>query len=259
MDHRRWIGHIKANMLPHLTETQWLLAVICGLLIGMTKTGFSGASLFIIPLFVGIFGAKASVGVVLPMFIVADVFAVKHYHRHANWKVIFKLLPPAMVGILIALFVGELIDDEQFQHLIALILLSLIGFTILLDFSKVDFTLPDIWWITLLLGLIGGFTSMIGNAAGPILSLYLISLHLPKNIMIATGAWFFFIVNVAKMPLHVFVWNTIHVESLVFNTVMILPILAGAVLGVYLIKIIPGKMYRWFILISTAVSSIALL
>jgi len=245
-------------MTSNLAESQWLLILFCGILIGMSKTGLSGAGLFVVPVFAAIFGGKPSVGLVLPMLIVADIFAVKYYSRHAEWKFILKLLPWAFAGVLIAFFVGKSINDDQFRKLIAYVVLSGIGLMIFQDVRKQKLNPPDYWWLAALLGLAGGFATMIGNAAGPILSLYLLSMRLPKNIYIGTGAWFFFIINLSKVPFHVFFWKTITIESLKLNAIMILPIMVGAVGGFYLVKIIPEKTYRWFIIISTLASSIAL-
>lgn len=242
-----------------LTVYQWLLVILCGMLIGMSKTGLSGAGLFVVPVFAGIFGGKPSAGLVLPMLIVADIFAVKYYNRHAEWKYVLKLLPWAFGGILIALLVGELINDRQFQILIAAIVLVGIGLMVFQDIQSKKVTIPDYWWFAAILGLSGGFATMIGNAAGPIMSLYLLSMRLPKNIYIGTGAWFFFIVNLSKVPLHVFIWKTITWTSLSFNLLMVVPIVIGAVSGFYLVKLFPEKAYRIFIILSTVASAFALL
>lgn len=242
-----------------LSLYQWLLVVLCGMLIGMSKTGLSGAGLFVVPVFAGIFGGKPSAGLVLPMLIVADIFAVKYYNRHAEWKYVLKLLPWACGGILIALLVGELINDRQFQVLIAAIVMVGIGLMVFQDIRRKKVTIPDYWWFAAILGLSGGFATMIGNAAGPILSLYLLSMRLPKNIYIGTGAWFFFIVNLSKVPLHIFIWETITWKSLSFNLLMVIPIIAGAISGFYLVKLIPEKAYRIFIILSTVASAFALL
>ena len=241
-----------------LAGYEWALAMLCGVLIGMSKTGLSGAGLFIVPVFANIFGGKPSAGLVLPMLIVADIFAVIYYHRHAEWKYVLKLLPWAIGGILIAMFVGKSINDEQFRQLIAIIVIVGIILMIYQDVRKKKTNVPDYPWFAALLGTGGGFATMIGNAAGPIMSLYLLSMRLPKNIYIGTGAWFFFIVNLTKVPLHVFVWHTITLKSLSFDALMIIPIIAGAVGGFYLVKLIPEKAYRIFIIASTLASSLVL-
>jgi hypothetical protein len=129
---------------------------------------------------------------------------------------------------------------------------------ILQDIRLKKVSIPDYWGFAGLLGLSGGFATMIGNAAGPLLSLYLLSMRLPKNIYIGTAAWFFFIVNISKVPLHIIFWKTITWESLSFNLLMVVPIIAGAVGGFYIVKLIPEKAYRIFIILSTLASAAAL-
>ncbi len=243
----------------NLDVYEWMLVILCGMLIGMSKTGLSGAGLFVVPVFAGIFGGKPSVGLVLPMLIIADFFAVKYYNRHAEWKYVLKLLPWAFAGILIAFFVGKNIDDRSFQILIAVVVLIGIALMVLQDIRRKRVSIPDYWWFAALLGMSGGFATMIGNAAGPVMSLYLLSMRLPKNIYIGTGAWFFFIVNLSKVPLHVFFWETITWKSLQFDILMAAPIVLGAISGFYLVRLIPEKAYRIFIILSTLASAFALL
>ena len=247
------------HLIPYdLTIIQWILAVFCGMIIGMSKTGISGAGLIAVPVLAAIFGGKPSVGLLLPMLVIADIFAVKFYNRHADWKYVLILLPWAIAGILIALLIGQSVNDEQFRFLIALVVVVGLLLMLIQDLRKKDITIPSAWWFSAILGLTGGFATMIGNAAGPIMAFYLLSMRLPKNIYIGTGAWFFLIVNLFKVPLHIFFWKTITVESLSFDLLMILPILAGALSGYYLIKLIPEKAYRLFIIITTLISAIAL-
>ena len=242
-----------------LTDFEWFLAILCGMLIGMSKTGLSGAGLFVVPVFAGIFGGKPSTGLVLPMLVVADIFAVLYYNRHANWKFVFKLLPWAFAGILIALFVGNSINDVQFRVLIGIIVIIGVGLMIFQDLRRRKTEVPDKWWYSSTLGLGGGFASMIGNAGSPILALYLLSMRLPKNIYIGTGAWFFFIINLCKVPLHVFFWKSITIQSLSFNLILLIPVILGAVSGFYIVRIIPERAYRIFIILSTLASAFMLL
>jgi uncharacterized membrane protein YfcA len=243
----------------NLNTVQWMLAILCGMIIGMSKTGFSGAGLIAVPVLAGIFGGRPSVGLLLPMLIIADIFAVKFYNRHADWSYVIKLLPWTIAGILIAVFVGKLVNDNQFRMLVALVVIIGIGLLIYKDLRQKEISTPSSWWYSALLGLGGGFATMIGNASGPIMAYYLLSMRLPKNTYIGTGAWFFLIVNVIKVPLHLFIWKTITPQSLTFDLVMIVPIIAGAFSGYYLVKLIPEKAYRIFIIITTLVSAIALL
>ena len=160
-----------------------------------------------VPVFAGIFGGRYSVGLVLPMLCFADIFGVSYYHRHAEWFHIRRLLPWTLAGIVLGLLVGGYVSDELFREFLAAAVLFSVAVLIWREISGTGVTVPDYWWISALMGLGGGFFTMIGNAAGPVLTLYLLSMGLPKYTFIGTRAWFFLIVNFLKVPLHIFFWK----------------------------------------------------
>ena len=238
--------------------TAWLISSLCGILIGMSKAGFAGTGLVAVPIMAVAFGGKPSTGIVLPMLITADLFAVKYYNRHANWRYVLKITPWAFVGILIALLVGNYVSDLWFKWLLSITVLSGVVLMIWQDLKK-KVTVPDTKVFAMVLGLAGGFATMIGNAAGPILSLYLLSMRIPKYVFIGTGAWFYLLINLFKVPLHIFSWHTITHKTIVFDLVMIPPIIIGVFLGIQLVKIIPEKIYRIMVICIAAISAILLL
>ena len=238
---------------------QWLLLVVCAMFIGMSKVGVPGISMIVIPTLAIIFGGKASTGILLPILIMADVFGVAYYHRHAQWKYFWKLLPWAFIGIGIALWVGEIVNDEWFKNIIAILVFLSIGLMLWKDRRKNNNIFPDTWWFAGLLGVSGGFATMIGNVAGPIFAIYLLAMHLPKNSYIGTGAWFFLIVNLLKFPLHIFVWKTINWGTLTLDILLLPAIALGAFLGIILVKKISDKTYRTAVIIVTALSAFLLL
>ncbi len=234
---------------------QIFLYLSCGMLIGMSKTGLSGAGLLVVPIMAGLFGGKSSTGILLPMLIAADVFAVYYYHRHAQWRYIFLALPWAVAGVVLGTLFGASVNDLLFKNILAVIILTAIGLMLWQDFRNKQAPIPDTWWFGALLGLIGGFTTMVGNAAGPIMALYLLSMHLPKNSYIGTAAWFFFIINLIKVPFHVFAWHTINFQTLQINLVVLPAIGLGVVAGINLIKLFPEKAYRYFIVFTTCLAA----
>lgn len=241
-----------------LSSLQWILLGTCGLLIGMSKTGISGVGLMVVPILANAFGGRISVGLLLPILIFADIMAVAWYNRHADWKHILKLIPWALAGIVIATLVGKNISDLTFNRILAILVISGIVILIWQDLKSKKDNIPKARWFAAILGLTGGFATMMGNAAGPVMALYLLSMRLPKNIYIGTGAWFFFIVNVSKVPLHIWSWKTITLESFKLDLLMIPAISLGAFLGIILVKLIPEKYYRLLVIATTLLSAILL-
>jgi len=241
-----------------LNTLQWVLLALSGLLIGMAKTGLSGFGMMVVPILANAFGGRPSVGLLLPILIFADVFAVSWYHRHADWKHVFRLLPWALAGILVGALVGKSISDQSFNRLLAALVIGGIGILVWRDLRSDKLRIPRSRWFAAGLGLLGGFSTMIGNAAGPVMALYLLSMRLPKNVFIGTGAWFFFIVNLSKVPLHVWSWKTITLESFLLDVLLIPAIAAGAFLGIWLVRLLPEKIYRSIVIVTTLLSALLL-
>lgn len=238
-----------------ISHSQLLVLMLCGMLIGISKVGISGLGLMVVPLLAGSFGARPSVGILLPILIAGDCFAVLYYNRHAQWRYVLMALPWAIVGVIVGSFVGKVINDQQFSVVLAVIIIVGIVLMLWQDLRKQKQDIPDKWWFAAILGLAGGFTSMVGNAAGPVMTLYLLSMRLPKNTFIGTAAWFFFIINIFKVSFHVFSWHTINFNSLKYDLWTLPAIFFGAWIGVKIVKLFPEKLYRYFIIASTLVTA----
>lgn len=237
------------------SSVDWVFIVLCAMLIGMSKTGVPGVSMIVVPTLALIFGGKQSTGVLLPILIVADVFAVIYYHRHANWKHLLKALPWALAGLVLALWIGYQVNDQQFKRMIAVIVFLSIALMILNDYGFKNRVVADHWWFAAILGIVGGFATMIGNVAGPIFAIYLLAMHLDKKSYIGTTAWFFFIINLSKFPLQAFVWKNININTLTVDIMVIPAIAAGALIGIYAVKRIPEIIYKWLVIVITAISA----
>ncbi|GAA0855942.1 sulfite exporter TauE/SafE family protein [Aliiglaciecola litoralis] len=238
-----------------LSYQQLALLFLCAFFIGMAKTGVHGVVMFSVPIMAIIFGGKASSGLVLPMLIMADVFAVFYYHRHANWGFLIKLFPSAAIGVLIATVIGNNINDEMFKQIMAVVIILSLAIMIWLETGNKQ-KIPDYLWFAILMGTLGGITTMIGNLAGSVMALYLLSMRLPKNEFIGTAAWFFLSINLFKVPFHIWSWETISLDSFYLNLLSLPFIAVGAYLGVQIVKRISDKSYRWLILTMTAVAAI---
>jgi uncharacterized membrane protein YfcA len=232
--------------------------IFSGLCIGMSKTGINGVSSVMIPIMALIFGAKESTGVLLPLLCFAYLLAAFYYRRSAEWKHIFKLLPWALAGFGIALLVDRVVPARGFKILIGLCIFGSLAVMFWNDRRGKDAVVPSSWWFSAIFGILGGFSTMIGNAAGPILSVFLLSMKLPKTSFVGTAAWFFLIVNYLKIPLQVLVWHNISLKSLRFDLLVTPFILLGAFLGILLVKKVSEKVFRKLLMTLTLISTILL-
>ena len=189
----------------HPTALEWTLGIIASVLIGISKTGVSGLGVLSVVLFALAFPSKVSVGIVLPVLICADVVAITSYRRHAVWSHLFRLFPWTAVGVVLGYIAMGRINDHQVAHFIGVISIALVAMqlwrrqVVATNPEKAD-AVPHKWWFAAAMGILAGFTTMVANAAGPIMILYLLAAGLPKLEFMGTGAWFFFIVNCFKVP-----------------------------------------------------------
>jgi len=241
-------------MYESLTIAQWVILAITALCIGMSKTGIQGVMLIIVPYMAMAFGAKESTGVILPMLCMADVVAVTYYKRIADWKEVIKLLPTAVLGFFVAIGVDKLIPTGGFRQLMAWTLALALVVMLWSEIYGKENKWMKKWWYASIFGLLGGFTTMIGNAAGPVMSVYLLSRRTGKMEYIGINAWFFLVVNLLKIPLQIFVWDNITWDTFELDLCMLPAIGLGAWLGIRIIRILPEKAFHHFIQIVTILS-----
>lgn len=233
--------------------------MLVALFIGMAKTGVHGTGILAVPLLATVFGGQQSTGILLPMLMLADVMGVVYYHRHASWHHLKILFPWAALGVIVGTLVGSYINDEVFKLIMGAIILISVLIMIWLEKSSHQDEVPTNKLFAHGMGIAGGFTSMVGNLAGSVMGIYLLSTRLPKNAYIGTAAWFFMVVNWFKFPFHVFVWHTISINTLLFDLVTLPVILLGAFLGIVIIKKVSEKIFRWFIIVMTLVASMGMI
>jgi uncharacterized membrane protein YfcA len=244
---------------PNQSLWVWFGLFVSAFLIGVAKGGIKGTVLLVIPLMAMLFGGKVSSGIVLPMFLFADLFAVTHYRGHTDWRTLWKLLPMTFLGILIGHFLGVYVSDDVFKLWMGGIVLCCLGLMLLQMKGILQERMIHHPVFASLTGLLGGFSTMVGNAAGPILSVYLLGLKLPKLAFIGTGAWFYLTVNLMKLPFHIFSWNTINLNSLVLNLYGVPFLIAGFFSGAWISRNINEKVFRDLIIWMTLLAALKLL
>ncbi|MBW8198836.1 sulfite exporter TauE/SafE family protein [Flagellimonas abyssi] len=241
-----------------ISVAAWTMAATAAFLMGVSKAGLKGMSIFNVTLMALAFGSRASTGLFIPLLIVGDIFAVVYYNRHAQWKYIFKFIPWMILGILIGVLVGKDLPEWEFKWGMVIVIFISLAMLIWWDRRKSQ-TVPTHWLFSGSMGILAGICTMIGNLAGAFTNIFFLAMRLPKNEFVGTAAWLFFITNLFKLPFHVFVWKTVTVESLLINLRLLPAILIGLVLGVFLVKKINEKNYKRFILIVTAIGAVAIL
>ena len=234
------------------------LAAFCAFLLGVSKSGIKGIASLIVTGLALVYGAKNSTGILMPLLLVGDVFAVTYYKRHVQKEYIIKMLPWMVIGVLIGVVGGQYITESLFKYGMAIIILFSVGLMYYWE-NKKDKTIPSHWTFASSMGLLAGFTTMIGNLAGAFSNIYFLAMRLPKNNFIGTAAWLFFIINAIKVPFHIWTWETMNSTSLQISLQLVPFVIIGLVAGVFLVKKIENDSYRKLILLFTALGGVAIL
>jgi len=237
----------------------WLLLALAAFGIGVTKSGFSGVSLVHVLIFAYVFGAKASTGIVLPMLIAGDTIAMLMFGQHADWSYVRRMLPPAIVGVLGAWLLMDVMSEVYYRPTIGCIILGLAVLQILRMFREQWFIhVPHSRWFAWTMGILVGVTTMLANAAGPVFGLFLLAIGLPKKEFVGTAAWFFLLLNVIKIP---FSWNLglIRSDTLALNLLLLPGIYLGLVAGTAVAKRIRQRDFEAAIIVLAALAGMNLL
>ncbi len=245
--------------MDQLTWHQSLLLIIAAAGIGVSKSGFAGVGMLHVIIFAMIFGAKASTGVLLPMLVIGDCCAIALFGKKVQWPQVRRLLPPALIGVVLGTLLMGRLDESIFRPLVGTIILSLTVVQVIRLWRPTTFEhIPHATWFAWTLGLLAGVTTMLANAAGPVVALYLLAVALPKWELVGTSAWFFLVLNVFKLPFS-FGLGLIDLQSLSINALFSPAILLGMWAGKWLVQRVPQKLFDSFLLAFTAVAAVRLI
>lgn len=251
------------------TLTLWQLAALAAAstLVGFSKTAVSGANTISLAVFAAVLPARESTGVLLPILIAGDVLAVLVYRRHAHWPTLLRLFPAVAVGVVAGTFFMMWADDDAVRTSIGAILLFMAGVTLWRrrerpepapEGEDEDGPSRGGRFKARSYGALGGFTTMVANAGGPVMSLYLLSAGFRKLGFLGTSAWFFLIVNTSKVPFSVGL-GLIDARSLLLDAALVLFVVPGAYLGRACVGRINQKLFDRIVIGATVLGGLQLL
>jgi uncharacterized membrane protein YfcA len=244
--------------MSELTSTQWLLLMLGATGVGISKSGLAGISMLHVVVFAFVFGARASTGILLPLLIIGDICAVSLLGREVVWGHVRRLLAPALVGIVIGWMLMDRLAEPTFRPLIGNVILFLSAGQLLRMWRGDLFTkVPHSAWFAWMMGIFTGITTMLANAAGPVVAIYLLAIALPKTPLIATGAWFFLLLNCCKVPLSMNL-GLIDASTLLLNLALAPCVLIGLVVGRWIVRRIAQRLFDTLLLAFTVTAAMRL-
>ncbi|MCF7689268.1 MAG: sulfite exporter TauE/SafE family protein [Cephaloticoccus sp.] len=241
-----------------LEPWQWVLALVGALAIGVAKTGIGGLGMLAVVVFANLLPAKQSAGFVLPMLIMADVIAVLAYQRHAQWRHLWRLFPWTVLGVLLGVMAMGRINNQQAAVLIGGIVLSLMVVHMVRRSGANKAEPEHARWFAPTIGILAGFTTLVANAAGPLMVIYLLAMRLPKMEYMGTGAYYFLLLNLFKVPFMIYL-GLITPGSFTGNLLLAPAGLAGALIGKKILKHIEQRHFENITLVLAAIAGIRLL
>lgn len=255
---RRPAATVPPIVMAH-TPMDWGLMAAGGIIIGLSKSGVPGLGILAVPLFASLVPARESTGFILPMLVTGDLIGVALFRQHADWKHLWRLLPWTAVGVLLGWLAMSWLSNRQIRPLIGLTVLAMLA----LNFWRqrhpdLKDHIPTGRWFSVSIGLLAGSTTMLANAAGPVMNIYLLAMRLPPAAFIGTSAWFFLLVNSFKIPFSAQL-GLISGASLATNLILLPAIAAGAFLGVLFARRIPRQVFNMMVQLLAAAGALKLL
>jgi uncharacterized protein len=241
---------------------QWICAVLAALMVGISKAGITGLSILSVALFTHVFpSSKQASGLVLPLLIFGDIVAVLSYRTHTQWRYVWKLMPWTAAGVVLGYFALGHISDRTARIMIGVIIVSLcaLGYRRRYLSVQTETTTGSWHWaLAAALGVVAGFITLIANAAGPLMTIYLVAMRLPKMQFVGTAAVFFMVLNLFKVPFMVKL-GLITPQSFEFNLLLAPAVLLGALAGRWLLIHINQRLFEQLVLSLSAVAGVLLI
>jgi len=235
------------------------LAILAALCIGLSKAGFSGISMVAVVILADIYGPKASVGLMLPLLIAADLIVYPAFRKHGSWRPVWGLLAPTLLGLGVGWWLLGEMSEVTARRVIGGCVLLMVAVQAVRRWKPVAFDLlAASRGFGLGAGVLGGFATMLANAAGPVIQLYLMARRVPKMELIGIGARFFLLINLIKVPLNAKL-ALITDESLLENLKLLPAVAIGIFSGKWLLKHVPQVAFEWMIVIFSTIAGLRML
>ena len=275
-------------MPPTLTATSWILLMVVAALCGIAKTALPGAATIAVALCTAVLPAKESTGAILLMLMTGDLLAVWSYRHDADFRMLRRLVPAVLAGVGAGALFLHLASDSSTRRLIGIVLLLLVAITLLQRRAAGRSRVPTRSPIPpiappasgasgapealgasaapatggraarLVYGSLAGFTTMVANAGGPVTSMYFLACRYPVKAFLGTTAWFFFLVNLVKLPFSVSA-GLVNATTLSLTGIAAPAVIASALAGRRLAERMDQRVFEPIIIALTIVSALPLL
>lgn len=224
--------------------------------IGFSKTSFGGIAGISVAVFALAMPARESTAAVLVLLLVGDAVAILRY-RTVSWRLLLRLVPSVLPGLLLGALFMAFVSDGVMRRTIGVLLLAMVLLQLwqrrrpAAPETEVGEPHPA---RTIGTGVAAGFTTMTANAAGPVMALYFLAARIDKVRFIGTNAWFFALINLAKVPLTAAL-GLFTPAHLLLDLLLVPAVLLGCALGIAVIRRVSQRQFEVVTLIASALSA----
>jgi uncharacterized membrane protein YfcA len=244
---------MNATVLDY-TSTDLAIALMGAFSLGVSKSGFPGLAIVNVIIMAHLFGARESVGIILPLLIASDVIVWPMFRHLATWEQVRPLLLPTAIGIVAGVWLLARIDNATAKPIIGCIILTMVALQLIREYRRGFLEkLPDakpFLWAT---GGGIGVATMLANAAGPVYSIYALVHRMKKEEFLGIGARFFILLNAVKFPILAFgipgvgKLALITPQSLLLDLKLLPGVICGILLGRKIIRHVPQRVFEWLL------------
>ena len=219
----------------------WTIAVLAVFIVALSKAGLPVPGLIAVPLLILVMPARDAAGMLLPLLLVMDAIAVSTYRQTADWHLLRIMLPGAAIGTIAGWLLWSVVTDALVGLFVGIITLLFVIDAYFPIRKQLQGLPPSRGWGRFWGGL-AGFTSFISHTGGPPFQIYVLPRRLDPVTYSGTNAWFFAIVNSAKLVPYYFL-GQLSVSNLQHDLILAPVAIAGVLIGVFLVRRISTRLF----------------
>jgi len=220
----------------------WAVAVLAVFIVALSKSGLVGSlGLVGVPLLSLVMPARDAAGMMLPLLLVMDAIAIWTYRKDADWRILRIMLPGALAGTIVGWVLWSFVSDAMVLLFVGILTLLFILDALLPLRKKLEGLPPSKAWGSVWGG-IAGFTSFISHTGGPPFQIYVLPQRLSPVTFSGTTAFFFAIVNTAKLVPYFFL-GQLNIANLSHAAILAPLAIVGVTAGVWLVRRISVKRF----------------
>lgn len=226
--------------MPELTIWGWALALLAAVMVGLSKGGIPMAASISVPVLVVVMNPVEAAGLLLPVYIIADMFGLWAYRKEFDRRVLAIMIPATTIGVGIGWATAEIVPERWVTGLVGLIgtvfALNAILRPRIGAWQKARVA-PGLFW-----GTLAGFTSFVSHSGAPPYQTYAIPLNMPKAVFAGTATVLFSYVNLAKLGPYIAL-GEVNWNSLGTALILAVPASTSVFLGTWLVRRIPTRIF----------------